>query len=96
MIGSKIGRRYADRDRLCARRAADLKRDGDPDLAAEGVDRAEWTAVGQHDLIADQNASLMRRRALDCASHENAALAVSLGECPDPRIGDLAFREHPV
>ena len=94
--GVKIGRRYADCDRRRARGAADLKRDGGSDLAAKRVDRAERTIVGRQDFIADQNASLMRRRALDRAGHESAALAVGLGECPDPRIGHVALRERPV
>ena len=94
--GVKIGRRYADRDRRRARGAADLKRDGGSDPAAEGVDRAERTIVGRQDFIADQNASLMRGRALDRAGHESAALAVGLGEGPDSRIGHVALRERPV
>ena len=45
LVGAKIGRRYADRDRRAAGGAADLKRDGGSNLAAEGADRAERTIV---------------------------------------------------
>ena len=65
-------------------------------LEHRGLDRAERAIVRRQDFIADQNAALMRRRALDCAGHECAAEGVDLGERPDPRIGDLALREHPL
>ena len=38
----------------------------------------------------------MRGRALDYPGYERAALAVGLGERPDPRIGHLAVREQPL
>ena len=91
----KIGRRHADGDGRRARHAADLKRDGSSDLAAERVDRAERTTVRRQDFIADQNPGLMRGRALDYPGYERAPLAVGFGERPDPRIGHLAVREQP-
>ena len=89
LVRVKIGRRYADRDRRGAGGAADLKRDGRSNLAAEGADRAERAIVRRYDFVADENAGRMRRRALDDPGYERAALIVGLGEHANSRIGDL-------
>ena len=96
LVRVQIGRRYADRDRRGAGGAADLKRDGRSNLAAEGADRAERAAVRRHDLVAEQNAGRVRGRALDDPGHECAALIVYLGEHADPRIGNVPLWEDPI
>ena len=92
----EIGGRDGDHDRRRAGRAADLERNGRSDLAAKRVDRAERLIAGRHDLVAEQNASLMRRRALDHPGYERPPPIVAFGEHANTGIGDVSAREDPV
>ena len=89
-----LRRRDADRHRVAGGRAADRQRDGGPDLAAEGIQRAKLAVARGDDFIADQQTRPMRWRALHDPGDKGSSLIVYLSEHADSRIGDLACREN--
>ena len=62
-------------------------------LVPERPDRLERRAIGGDDLIANEQAGLLGRRALDHAADEAAALRVGTREDADAGIGDAAARK---
>ena len=66
---------------------------GAPTLPRNDPTGPERAVVRRQDLVAEQEAGLMRRGALDHAGHEGPPLIVGLGEDPDAGIGHFAVRK---